>query len=56
LNNYRRLYVTSLINKEKGELAVIDYDMMNAIRKNSILSEEVQEEIESKITVGGAVS
>ena len=56
LNHYRRLYVTSLINKEKGELAVIDYDMMYAIRNNSILSEDVQEEIESKITVGGRLA
>lgn len=52
LNHYRRLYVTSLISQEKGELAVIDIDVMNAIRNNSILSEDIQEELESQLTIG----
>jgi uncharacterized membrane protein len=52
LNQYRRLYLTSLITQEKGELAVIDNDVMNAIKNNSILSENIQDEIEAELTFG----
>lgn len=52
LNQYRRLYLTSLITQEKGELAAIDKDVMNAIKNNSILSENIQEEIEAELTFG----
>jgi len=52
LNHYRRLYLTSLITEEKGELEQIDQDVMEAIRNNSILSENIQDEIESKLTLG----
>ncbi len=52
LNRYRRLYLTWLIEKEKGELAVIDSDVMNAIRNNSVLSENMQDEAEGELTLG----
>jgi uncharacterized membrane protein len=52
LNHYRRLYLTSLITQEKGELAEVDKDVMEAIKNNSILSENIQDEIESKLTLG----
>lgn len=52
LNQYRRLYLTSLITQEKGELAVIDRDVMEAIKNNSILSENIQDEIEGQLTTG----
>ncbi len=52
LNQYRRLYLTSLITLEKGELAVIDKDVVNAIQHNSILSENIQDEIEKELTLG----
>ncbi|MBS1517346.1 MAG: DUF1003 domain-containing protein [Bacteroidetes bacterium] len=52
LNSFRRLYITSLITQEKGELAVIDNDVMEAIKNNSILSENIQDEIESRLTLG----
>jgi hypothetical protein len=35
LNTYRRLYLTSLIVQEKGELASIDQDVMDAIKNNA---------------------
>jgi len=50
LNKYRRSYLTSLIIKEKGELAIIDGDVMYAIKNNSILSENIQDEIEATLT------
>jgi len=52
LNTYRRKYVTLLINEETGELAAIDEDVMNAVRNNSVLSENIQDEIESGLTAG----
>jgi uncharacterized membrane protein len=56
LNSYRRLYLTSLIVQEKGELAMIDKDVMDAIKNNSILSENVQEEIEAELTIGQKIA
>ncbi len=52
LNKYRRLYLTSFITQERGELAAIDHDVMNAIRNNSVLSENVQDEKELPLTLG----
>lgn len=52
LNQYRRLYLTSLIVKEKGELAVIDNDVINAIKNNAVLSENIQDELEGRLTLG----
>lgn len=52
LNIYRRKYLTTLILEERGELAAIDKDVMNAIQTNSILSENVQQELDSRLTFG----
>lgn len=52
LNQYRRLYLTSLIIQEKGELALIDRNVLDAIKNNSILSENIQDEIEAELTFG----
>jgi uncharacterized membrane protein len=52
LNLYRRKYLTSLIIQERGELAKIDQDVMVAIQSNSILSENIQDEIEGNLSFG----
>jgi uncharacterized membrane protein len=52
LNHFRRLYLTSLISQEKGELDAIDKDVMNAIKNNAVLSENIEDEIEGKLTLG----
>lgn len=52
LNRFRRLYLTSLMEEEKGELAALDKEVMEAIRSNSILTEKLQEEIEGELTFG----
>lgn len=52
LNRYRRFYMASLISQEKGELEDIDQDVMSAIKNNSILSENIEEDIEEKFTPG----
>lgn len=56
LNKYRRLYLTSLIIQEKGELAVLDQDVLNAIKNNSILSENIQDDTESELTTGERIA
>ncbi len=56
LNQYRRLYLTSLIIQEKGELAIIDKDVMDAIKTNSILTENIQDEIEATLTLGEKIA
>ena len=52
LNKHRRLYLTKLVEQERGELALIDRDVMQAIKNNSILSENIEPEIGSKLTTG----
>jgi uncharacterized membrane protein len=52
LNRFRRLYLASLISQEKGELEDLDQDVMSAIKNNSILSENIEEDIEEKFTAG----
>lgn len=56
LNQYRRLYLASMLEQEKGELAIIDRDVMDAIKNNSILSENIQDEIETELTLGQMIA
>jgi uncharacterized membrane protein len=56
LNKYRRLYLTSLVIQERGELAFIDRDVMEAINNNSILSENIQDEKEAELTLGQRIA
>lgn len=56
LNSFRRLYLIKLVEQEKGEIAKIDSDVMEAIRSNSILSENIEDEIEAKLTIGQHVA
>jgi len=56
LNQFRRLYLSSLIEKERGELAALDREVMDAIKNNSILSESFQEEQEDTLTLGERVA
>lgn len=52
LNHYRRLYLSSLIIKESGEIDALDKDVMEAIKNNSLLSENIEESIGVKQTFG----
>ncbi|MBW7847484.1 MAG: DUF1003 domain-containing protein [Bacteroidales bacterium] len=52
LNRYRRIYLTRLMEQERGELAQIDQDVMEAVKENSILSENIEPDIEAKLTIG----
>ncbi len=52
LNYYRRLYLTKLVEQEKGELDNIELDVVRAIKDNSILSDNIEPEIDAKLTIG----
>jgi uncharacterized membrane protein len=52
LNHYRRHYLSSLISQETGEINALDRDVINAIKTNSVLSENIEESIGGKLTVG----
>ncbi len=52
LNRYRRHYLSSLIAKESGELDVVDKEVMESIRNNSVLSENIEQESAGKLTPG----
>jgi uncharacterized membrane protein len=56
LNICRRHYLAHLIEEEKGEMAQIDRDVMNAIKNNAILSENIQDEIDSKLSLGQQIA
>jgi uncharacterized membrane protein len=56
LNHYRKLFLTQLVTEEKGELANLDKDVLSAIRDNSILSENIEPSIESKLTTGQKIA
>jgi len=52
LNQYRRRYLTSLISQEEGEVNQIHQDVLESIKNNSILSENILEEAEQKLSLG----
>ena len=52
LNRYRRHYLSSLISEETGEINALDKDVMDAIKNNSVLSENIEEVIGGTLTIG----
>lgn len=56
LNSFRRMYLTQLMEQEKGELAQIDKDVMLAIAQNAILSENIEPDMEATLTSGQKVA
>lgn len=56
LNYYRNLYLNSLIKKETGELNRLEREVVEAISKNIILSENIELNIDKKLTLGQKVA
>lgn len=52
LNKYRRLYSVRLLEEEKGELEEVDREVMKAFRENAILSENIEPDIDARLTLG----
>ena len=56
LGQFRRRYLTQLVAEQKGQLEAVDLEIMAAIHNNSILSENIEDELEIKLTFGERVS
>lgn len=56
LNKYRRLFFANLISQEKDEMEKLDQDVIEAIRNNSILSENIKEETVKTLTIGEKIA
>lgn len=56
LNEYRRRYITQLIEQEVGEVSELEKDVINSIQTNKILSENIEEDINEPLTIGQKVA
>lgn len=45
-----------MISQEKGEMEKLDQDVIEAIRNNSILSENIKEETVKTLTIGEKIA
>lgn len=52
LNKYRKQYLTNLIAGDRGELSKLESDIIDSIAHNKILSENIEDDIEEKLTLG----
>lgn len=52
LNNYRKKYLEWLIRKEHREVSKFEREVIKAIQDNTLLSENIEPEIETELTAG----
>jgi uncharacterized membrane protein len=52
LNKFREEYVKYVIDKSKGEVSVLEEDVIESLKKHDILSSNVNVEFENKLTLG----
>jgi uncharacterized membrane protein len=52
LNHYRKKYLEYLIKREKRDINKLEKEVINAIQGNTLLSENIEPEIESKLSIG----
>jgi len=56
LARFRSEYIKNIIQTDKGELTVLEKDVLNRIRKHEILSRNINIEFERQLTVGERLS
>jgi len=56
LNRLRTEYVYSLVEDERGELSILEREVLESIAKNEILATEVDLEFDSRLTYGQQLS
>lgn len=56
LNKYRNKQLTQLINEENGELNSLEKEVVEAISSSKILSANIEDDIEEKLTFGQKVA
>lgn len=52
VNSYRRQYIMQLVEQETGEMTDLEKEVIDAVQRNKILSENIEEDISEKITFG----
>ena len=52
LNSYRRLVQTNIIKQGKGEIASLHKVVIDAIKNNGIIADNIQEDLEPSLTLG----
>lgn len=52
LNKYRKRYLGNLIAGEKGELSQLEYETLESVSNNKILTENIEVDIEEHLTLG----
>jgi uncharacterized membrane protein len=56
INDYRRKYLSSIIQQEIGESSVLEKEVLQAIEKNQLLSVNIEPEIQDKLTTGQRIA
>jgi len=56
LNVYRKIYLKKLLTSENKELGKLEYEIIETIHNNKILSENIEPEIDAALTIGQKVS
>ncbi len=52
LNRYRAQYVQGVLEAEKGDLSVIEAEVVESLREGDVLTRDVNQEFEEKRTLG----
>jgi uncharacterized membrane protein len=52
VNKYRKKYLGALVQEEVGDVTKLETEVVNAVANNEILSENIEPEIEEKLTLG----
>ncbi|MFN4149932.1 MAG: DUF1003 domain-containing protein [Candidatus Sericytochromatia bacterium] len=52
LNSYRKKYLEKLLIKENKDINKLEKEVINAIHNNTLLSENIESEISSNLTIG----
>lgn len=56
LNKYRSAYIQKVLEEEKGSLSTYDKEVLDSITGKEILSKNINDEIDNKITLGERIS
>jgi uncharacterized membrane protein len=56
ISKYRRIYLNDLIENEKGEIDVLEKNVIDAISKNKILSANIEDDMNESITFGDKIA
>jgi uncharacterized membrane protein len=52
LNEYRNRYIKSTLEQEVGTLSELEKEVINALHKNTFISDDINEAVEEKLTYG----